>query len=199
MVKFYISLESIAAGALIALAAGIYLTIGGWLGAMLFAIGLLTICYFQFELFTGKAGLLTTNDIGLRKISSIWCGNFIGTFIAATTINATSLGVKICEGATAIIENRLDNTWWETIILSIICGVLMYIAVNVYSTMPWVTVLCVMGFILFGAIHCIADMAYMWYSGFSIPAFMSVIGATIGNVVGCNLIPATKYPHIALT
>lgn len=192
--------NSLAAGALIALAVAVYLTVGGWLGAALFAIGLLIILYFQFELFTGKAGLLATNEISLRKISEIWLGNFVGTGIGALALNATSLAPQLQSGAAAIMANRMDNTWIETIVLSIICGVLMYVAVNVFAMgNPWMAIICVMTFILLGAIHCVADMAYMWYAGASIPSFMSIIGATVGNVIGCNLIPTIKYPHIALT
>ena len=51
-------IQSILAGLMIALAAGINLAVGGPLGALLFSIGLLTILHFQFYLFTGKAGLL---------------------------------------------------------------------------------------------------------------------------------------------
>jgi hypothetical protein len=48
---------SILAGLMISVAAGIYLIVGGPLGAGLFAIGLFTILLFKLELFTGKAGL----------------------------------------------------------------------------------------------------------------------------------------------
>lgn len=51
-------IKSIMAGFMITLAAAIYLTVSGALGAFMFAIGLLTILIFQFNLFTGKAGLL---------------------------------------------------------------------------------------------------------------------------------------------
>ena len=51
-------IRSILAGLTIALAAGIYLVVGGPLGAFMFSLGLLTILHFQFYLFTGKAGLL---------------------------------------------------------------------------------------------------------------------------------------------
>lgn len=51
-------IKSIMAGFMIALAAAIYITVGGVVGAFMFSLGLLTILYFQFNLFTGKAGLL---------------------------------------------------------------------------------------------------------------------------------------------
>ena len=49
--------NSILAGIMISIGAALYLVIGGIPGAILFSIGLLTILYFQFHLFTGKAGL----------------------------------------------------------------------------------------------------------------------------------------------
>ena len=56
-------IKAILAGFMIAMGAGLYLTVGGPVGAFLFSVGLLTILKFGFYLFTGKAGLLATKEI----------------------------------------------------------------------------------------------------------------------------------------
>ena len=70
---------SIAAGVMISIGGIIFLTLSGLEGALLFSMGLLTILCLKLELFTGKAGLLTTNEITPGKLLEIWIGNFLGT------------------------------------------------------------------------------------------------------------------------
>ena len=48
---------SIIAGIMIGIGGLVNLSIGGVAGAIVFSVGLLTIIYYQFALFTGKAGL----------------------------------------------------------------------------------------------------------------------------------------------
>ena len=54
---------SIFAGFLIGMGGIIYLKVGGIAGALFFSLGLMTIITFKFNLFTGKAGLLSTEEI----------------------------------------------------------------------------------------------------------------------------------------
>ena len=58
-----INILSILTGFLIGVGGIINLYIGGIEGAFFFSLGLITIVIFKGELFTGKAGLLTTNEI----------------------------------------------------------------------------------------------------------------------------------------
>ena len=79
-------IKSIMGGFMITLAAAIYLTVSGALGAFMFAIGLLTILIFQFNLFTGKAGLLAQKKIRIIPLIDIWWGNFMGCAICGEII-----------------------------------------------------------------------------------------------------------------
>ena len=67
----------------------------------------------------------------------------------------------------------------------------MYIAVKQYFIVPVITMVAVASFILLGANHCVADMAYLFLAADEsfIPAAIALIFTTIGNVIGCNLIP----------
>ena len=185
--------ESILAGFMISIGAAMYLVVGGTLGAFLFAIGLLTILCFKFSLFTGKAGLLTERKISSLELLNIWIGNFCGAFIGACALMLAGLGPKIVEPATAIINKRISNTWYENLVLGIFCGILMYIAVTKWlHSVPFLTIMCVMGFILLGANHCVADMVYTTIATSSetwVPAGVALIWTTIGNIIGTNLIP----------
>lgn len=186
-------ISAILAGMLIAMGAALYLTVGGALGAFLFSLGLLTILYFKFALFTGRAGLLATRDIGVGELVKIWFGNFIGCIIGVSLLNAAGLGDEISEAASRIVYVRETANMIENAAKAIFCGMLMYIAVNYYERSLLVTVGSVAAFILLGAAHCIADMVYMmlgevepWIGLWS----LSVV--TIGNVIGCNIIPIAQ-------
>jgi formate/nitrite transporter FocA (FNT family) len=123
-------IKSIMGGFMITVAAAIYLTVGGALGAFMFAIGLLTILFFQFDLFTGKAGLLAQKCIRPKRLLIIWIGNLIGCILCSLLLLATPLGPSLAVGASAITLTRISNLWFENIILGIFCGILMYIGVK---------------------------------------------------------------------
>ena len=185
-------IKSIMAGSMITMSAAIYLTVGGPLGAFMFSIGLLTILYFQLNLFTGKAGLLVEHQIKPLDLAAIWIGNLIGCVLFSILLLVSPLGMSLAEGAAAIITVRITNLWFENIILGIFCGILMYIAVKQYPIAPYVTILSVASFILLGANHCVADMAYMFLAAnpkILLPAFAALIFTTIGNIIGTNIIP----------
>ena len=61
--KKYINIivGGVAAGAMIAVAAELYLKVDGFYGAIMFSIGLLTILWYGFNLYTGKVGQLLVN------------------------------------------------------------------------------------------------------------------------------------------
>ena len=188
-------IKSIMAGFMIALAAAIYLTVGGALGAFMFSIGLLTILFFQFDLFTGKAGLLAQKCIRPKRLLMIWVGNLIGCALCSLLLLVTPLGSSLAVGASAITLTRISNLWFENIILGVFCGILMYIGVKQYPTAPYVTILSVASFILLGANHCVADMAYMFLAAdpkILLPASAALLCTTAGNIIGCNLIPYSQ-------
>ena len=83
---------SILAGFMIGMGGIIYLTLGGVVGALFFSLGLMTIITFKFELFTGKAGLLATNEIGFWKLCKIWLGNLLGTGLCGFLALMTPVG-----------------------------------------------------------------------------------------------------------
>lgn len=186
-------ISAILAGMLIAMGAALYLTVGDALGAFLFSLGLLTILYFKFALFTGRAGLLATRGIRVGELIKIWFGNFIGCIIGVSLLSAAGLDYEISEAASRIVVIRESAGIVENVAKAIFCGMLMYIAVNYYERSLLVTVASVAAFILLGAAHCIADMVYMMLGEVE-PwiGLRSLLVVTVGNVFGCNIIPIAQ-------
>ena len=123
-------LYSVMGGILIGIGGIAYLTIGATLGAFCFSIGLISILTFTFNLFTGKAGLLVTKDITIKRLMLIWAGNFVGCLIASGFARQIPTWPQISEKATAIINIRASNSFFTNFFLGILCGLLMYIAVT---------------------------------------------------------------------
>lgn len=182
---------SVLAGFMISIGGYINLTLGGIAGALFFAIGLLTILHFHFDLFTGKAGALALGQITWDEIIRIWLGNLVGCFIMGTLTLGTPKGMDLAYKAVDIVQAKVANHPIENIILGILCGVLMYIAVAGYkgsNNIAFVFVP-VATFILAGFNHCVADMYYLCIGAMKITDYSILIPTTIGNIIGCNLIP----------
>ena len=183
---------SIVAGMMIAIGGIIYLTLGGLEGALLFSMGLLTILCLKLELFTGKAGLLATQEITLGKLLEIWIGNFLGSWIIAFLLTLTPKGVILAQEASKIVAIRLANGFFVNFIYGIMCGILMFMAVKTWQFTngnPLYAMMPVGIFILCGFNHCIADMFYLHMSCTDILNYHVLIPTTLGNLLGCNIIP----------
>ena len=70
----------------------------------------------------------------------------------------------------------------------------MYIAVTGFKISGNILLLIapVAIFILMGFAHSIADMAYIWLGG---TTFRTLLPVSIGNLIGCNLIPLSQTPQ----
>ena len=183
---------SILAGLMIAVGGVINLSVGGALGAFIFSLGLLTVLIFKLELFTGKAGLLATNEMKIGKLSEIWIGNFIGTAIVAILLTFTPKGVDLFEKSTQIVAIRNANDFYTNFVYSGFCGLMMYLAVSSYALgglNPVYAILPVAAFILCGFNHCIADMFYLNIGATTLTDYLTLIPTTLGNICGCCLIP----------
>lgn len=198
---------SIAAGLCIGIGCIVFLSIENKIiGAFLFAIGLLTILLFRFNLFTGMVGYLTKNIQNknwkyLITLLIVFIGNFIGSSLTAILIKLTELSPDIILRCNTMTELKLNETWYSLLILGAFCGILMYIAVDTYKNRAnidnhflccSIIVICVTVFILAGFEHCIADIFYFILSGKIIESLLSLCIITIGNSIGANIIPIVQ-------
>ena len=87
-----------------------------------------------------------------------------------------------------IAAAKVSQPIWEAAAKGIGCGMLMSIAT--YEKSPlWMCFPCVMGFILSGFNHCIADAYYMIAAGtIEFPLIGTIIGNIFGGVIFSNLI-----------
>lgn len=178
----------IASGLLVALGGTVLLSVEDKVvGAVLFSIALLAICYMDFYLFTGKIGF-AAEKFNKRIAAELIVGLF-GNYLGAT---ATGLIMRyarsaIVERAVAACTARLENGLLKGFALGCFCGVLMYVAVKIYRTKGSISgiVFCIPVFILSGFEHSIADMFYFSLAGmFSLEYLGFIISVILGNAAG---------------
>lgn len=196
-----------AANFLLAVAAGICISIGGACfiavdskiaGALFFTVGLFTICTMGFNLFTGKVCYLFENKIlYLAELLLIWLGNAAGTVITGYALRLTRFaGEANLSKAVNMCSLKLADTPLSIFILAVFCNILIYIAVESYKNNPHAAgkyiglFLGVSCFILAGFEHCVANMFYFSFAGmWSAKTLLYVIVMTLGNAVGGLLLP----------
>ena len=172
------TLNGILAGILIIIGCSVFLACEvNYVGAVMFAVALLCICYKGYSLFTGKVGYLAESckkqDISI--VLTALLGNLIGTFLFGL-----------------MVSYALTQTVPVAFIRAIFCGMLMYLAVCLYKEHKTIAgiVFCVPVFILAGFEHSIADMGYFAISGIvSLEAFLFIWVVILGNSLGGVLLP----------
>lgn len=179
-------ISSMLAGLCIAIGSAAYCACGSAVvGAMLFAAGLLTICYYGFYLYTGRVGyakkLTEAKNFGIML-----AGNLIGAFIGGLMVAwaATSFS-DIVSSALLFIQIKNSLSLPAILFRAIMCGISVFLAVDIYKEKQSVLgiLFFVPLFILCGWEHCIADMAYMAIAGLPMEPLkfgMVVLGNTIG-------------------
>ncbi len=188
----------------LSIAAGIFISIGGAVflscensvvGAILFSVALLSICYLGLFLFTGKVGFLAVSHTGLEitEVALTLLGNLIGTFVGGILVSAAK--PKLMESAIDRCLPRLEMGVAAVLITAFFCGILMYTAVAIYKEKgsPLGIFFCVPVFILSGFEHSIADMFYFFCARmFTGEVFAFLLLVVIGNAVGGMFIPALR-------
>lgn len=190
-----------AAGLCIALGGTVFLSSDSKvLGAVLFTVGLFTICTFGFSLFTGKVCYLPEHDLTYAvELVPIWLGNLSGTWAAARLLASTRYGPALAEKAVDLCTVKLMDDPWSLFILAIFCNILIYIAVENYNRSAHeagrylALFLGVVVFILCGFEHCVADMFYFSLADvWNGRTILCLLVVTLGNSAGGLLFPAIR-------
>lgn len=189
--------RAILAGVMISIGCIVFLMVDNRIaGAVLFSTGLLTILYFKLNLFTGKAPYICQNNFKYSAlVGIIWLGNFVGTIITVFLIKHTSIYHKIIDRCYVVAEAKVSATASSLFILSIFCGILMFIAVEAYRRQDnnknyfavLLVIFCVSVFILAGFEHSIANMFYFMLALPVKQWILPLIIITFGNLVGGNI------------
>ena len=190
--------DGIAAGLLITIGCCVFLALAGdastkWVGAILFSVALLTICYKGYSLYTGRIGFILEN-LNKDYISGLFLG-LLGNVIATAVVGiAVQYAIpSLNDAAFAACTARLTQEWWQTLIRGIMCGVLMYVAVAIYKEKKSIVgvLFAIPVFILSGFEHSIADMGYFAIAGiYSVEAFGFIWLVILGNSLGALILPA---------
>lgn len=189
-------LSGISAGLVIALGGSVFLACENrYVGAVLFSVALLCICFKGYALFTGKVGYIPVahGKAEWQLLLLGLLGNLIGTFISGVAVRYAIPAIG--ETALTTCTAKLSQTAMSTLIRGIFCGLLMYLAVSTYrdNKTPLGIMFCIPVFILSGFEHSIADMFYFAASGIvSAKACGFLWLVIIGNSIGGMLLPALK-------
>lgn len=187
-----------------AIYAGIFIGIGGTaylaldnkvIGSFLFSIGLLTICIYNMNLYTGKIGYIIERKKGyITELLITLIGNFIGASLTGLTVRLTRYQNYI-DKAKSLVDIKLNDNLLSIFILSIFCGILMYIAVNNYkketnTLSKYILIFfSVVVFILSGFEHCIANIFYFAVSlSINTKVLLYLLIMIIGNSLGSIII-----------
>ena len=188
--------DGILAGVMVSVGGAVLLSVDDrYVGAALFCIALLSICYFGFNLYTGKVGFLWKShgkkDLSLALLGLL--GNFLGTCLSGLLIAAAL--PRLREAALLACEKRLTQLPVQTLLRGFFCGILMYSAVWIYREKKTVAgiLFCIPVFILAGFEHSVADMFYFALAGLFTPrAAVFILLVVLGNSLGGLFIPAVQ-------
>lgn len=189
-------LNSFAAGIMISIGGTVYLSCSDKaVGAVLFSVALLCICYKEYLLFTGKVGYIVF-DYGKSDILNLalgLTGNLISTFICGILIR---YAIPALQGrAFNICLLKLEQTLFSAFLKALFCGVLMYMAVSIYKEKNsiWGILFCIPVFILSGFEHSVANMFYFSLSGvLTIETAAYILIIVLGNAAGSILMSSIQ-------
>lgn len=171
MLKTWVS--SFLAGAFIAIGAACNLYLGSigysWLGAFVFPIGLLMVCFFDKALFTGKVGFILENDFYyFLNLFNILFGNCVGALRFGIMFSCM---VPLSGDNYAVFINAKFLSWNGTVLITALvkgrmAGVFVFLAVRSFKTFKndllkaLFIVLNIAAMVLLKSEHCIANVAY---------------------------------------
>ena len=179
--------ESLLSGILIGLGSAGYLALGGILGSVIFAFGLIGVVIFGIPLYTGKAGVLKIDES--LTLVRIWFWNVIGCILVGLLIKYAGSDISITNAIT-IVDGRFEAGWLKAMLRSIGCGLIIDLSVYQFrksgSLIP--ILFGVPLFILCGFYHSIADVVYLTVSWrWSPEIYWYYPTIFLGNYVGCNV------------
>ena len=174
-------LKSIGAALLISLGDFALLKLGNPIGPIIFSLGLLGVCYMGQNLFTGKCGFLFQDKIKFLDLIIILITNLVAGYLLGMLYSTLDKDVV----ASAVLK---VNAWDISIpffVKSVLCGVIMYVAVYMYKKgTPLGILFGIPLFIFCGFQHCIANIITMGIAlTFDASIFICILGNFIGSII----------------
>lgn len=170
--------KSIAASLLISLGDYALLKLGNPIGPIIFAFGLLGVCYMGVNLFTGKCGFLFSDKIKYSDLFIILIVNLIAGYLFGYLFS-------FCDSEVVKASLAKVASWdisFAFFVKSLLCGIIMYIAVYMYRKgTPLGIIYGIPLFIFCGFQHCIANIITM---GVARTFHWSILICVLGNFLG---------------
>ena len=174
-------LKSIGASILISLGNYALLKLGNPIGPVIFAFGLLGVCYMGLNLFTGKCGFLFQDKIKFSDLMIILLFNLLSGYI---------LGYMYSYADNDIVISAINkiSSWDISIsffIKSCLCGIIMYIAVLMYKKGTSLGIIYGIPLFIFCAFqHCIANVITLGVAHtFDYSLIICIIGNFLGSII----------------
>ena len=182
--------SAIMAGICIGIAGFGYLAVGGIVGAVTFAFGLLAVVHYRLKLYTGTAGFFAKGE--LLQLCTILLMNIVGCLLVALMARMSPMPLQ--DAAQHILEGRLNAGIVQSGVLAIGCGFIMTTAVKWGREGKFLPLLFgVPLFIICGFPHCIADAFYYlcvpidYLTANAGQVLLLYVAIVLGNFIGCNL------------
>lgn len=179
--KYELIRKSIGASVLISLGNYALLKLGNPMGPVIFAFGLLGVCYMGQNLFTGKCGFLFQDKIKIVDLIIILIVNLLAGYL---------LGLLFSSLDPVVFSNAIDKvkSWnidFPFFMKSVLCGVIMYIAVYMYKKGTSLGICYgIPLFIFCGFQHCIANIITMGVARtFDLSILICIIGNFLGSII----------------
>ncbi|MGF2565507.1 formate/nitrite transporter family protein, partial [Ralstonia pseudosolanacearum] len=145
------------------------------------AFGLLGVCYLGQNLFTGKCGFLFQDKIPVLELLTILVVNLVAGYLVGMAFAAADPGI-VSAASDKVASWDFSMAYF---IKSVLCGVVMYLAVAIYKKgSPLGIIFGIPLFIFCGFQHCIANVITMGVAtGFSWSLVLAVAGNFVGSVM----------------
>ena len=162
------------------------------LGAFVFGLGLYAIIHFKLWLFTSKiSGVIEHERKYVLDVLICFVANILSVVSLSLLLLQTRIGSTLHEYANYLVATKMIDTWYSILILSFMCGAMIYLAVNGHDKCKYgagklaFVFLSIFIFIICSYEHVIANACYFTYAGvFSWKALLYFFLMAVGNSIG---------------
>ena len=162
-----------------------------YVGAVLFAFGLIAVCRYSMSLFTGMAGyIVKKNALEFTVVTVVNCIFAFGFGVLG------SFNPVVKEKAIEVCTGKLSNNLLWLFVSAIFCGILIYLGVDIFKKHGTYIgiIFSIPVFVLCGFDHTVADLFYYGAAGvFKVEDLLVLPVLIVGNLVGSNIIRGLIY------
>lgn len=170
------------------------------LGAFVFGLGLYAIIHFKLWLFTSKISGVVNHKLSY-SLDVLIClvVNILSVIALSALLAQTRIGGTLQEYSTPLVDSKMGDTWYSILILSFMCGTMIYLAVNGHEKCSYgagkvvMVFLSIFIFIICSYEHVIANACYFTYAGvISWKVVLYFLIMAIGNSLGAIFVQSMR-------